>query len=99
MNNIKHLIVIASVLIGCGCKDTKTIIPVTSTVPPGAENCEAACSHLKDLNCNEASGSDPKDPKSCSNDCQYVIEEGRVDLKVNCWLTITKCGELESKCK
>ena len=94
---MKYLVLL-SLFTGCNC-NTGPVVPTASPVPSGAENCEAACNHLKNLKCNEASGSDPKDPKSCTNDCQYVVEEGRVDLKVNCWLTITKCSELESKCR
>lgn len=66
--------------------------------PEGTDRCGAGCARLKELSCEEANGSDPSDPDSCRKDCEYVQREGKVDLNVACWPTISRCEELETKC-
>lgn len=65
--------------------------------PTDTDSCEAGCARLKELECPGHEGSDPGDPESCKNDCEYIQGNG-VALSPSCWAEMKSCDELETAC-
>lgn len=86
---------LALFLLVIGCNNT----PLYPSEPPNTNLCNAGCENLKKLGCEEGKGSNQLDKDSCKNDCEYSQKIGLIDLNVKCWVEITRCEDLEIKCR
>lgn len=93
----RAVILIAAALSGCPHQDGDSYRKPPE--PPDTDRCSAGCANLAKLGCEEAKGSDPGDPASCKNDCEYVQREGLVFLNPGCWARISDCSEIETTCR
>jgi len=89
---MKYLLVVFSFFgFSCSCCD-----PVPDPVdPPDTQDCGAACSHLRDLGCEE--GQPLEDGTTCEQFCVETQDSGHW-LRPSCVINITTCSELETVC-
>lgn len=84
-------VLIASAIALSGCPKKETIQPVIH-VPSDTPDCPAACSHLRDLKCEE--GSPLQDGTTCEKFCEDTQNSGHA-LKPSCVVRITKCSDMD----
>lgn len=81
------------VLFLCACGPTP---PKPTPRPPlDSSSCDAACAHLRELQCEE--GFALQDGTSCEQFCHDTQDSGHA-LNPACVLTIRTCSELDSRC-
>lgn len=82
-------------LVLCACEPSAPPLQPTPRQPLDSSSCDAACAHLRELQCEE--GFALQDGTSCEQFCHDTQDSGHA-LNPTCVLTIQTCSELDSRC-